>query len=75
MLLDEPFSSLNSRTRALAKERLLESANGRTTVLVSHDPSDLEWPFNRFLLIADSSVEEVDLKQAKIFLENAVSKT
>jgi NitT/TauT family transport system ATP-binding protein len=75
MLLDEPFSSLNSRARALAKDKLLEAAKDRTTVLVSHDSTDLEWPFNRFLLIADSSVKEVDLKEARTFLENAVSKT
>jgi ABC-type nitrate/sulfonate/bicarbonate transport system ATPase subunit len=75
LLLDEPFSSLNSRTRALAKEKLLQFASNRTTILVTHDPTDLEMPFNRFLRIADSSVEEVDSKEATSFLRNAVSET
>jgi ABC-type nitrate/sulfonate/bicarbonate transport system ATPase subunit len=74
LLLDEPFSSLNSRTRALAKENLLQAAKSRTSVLVTHDPADLEWPFNRLLRITDSSIQEVDLSEAKTFLENAVPK-
>ncbi len=73
LLLDEPFSSLNSKTRALAKEKLKQSTKQRTTVLVTHDAADLEGPFNRFFQLANSRVEEVDLSTAKSFLENAVS--
>lgn len=74
MLLDEPFSALNARTKALAREKLLEVAKGRTTIFVTHDASDLDWPFTRYLSIADSSIAELDLNQATKFLNNVASK-
>jgi ABC-type nitrate/sulfonate/bicarbonate transport system ATPase subunit len=74
VLLDEPFAALNSRARVKATALLTEFAKGRATVLVTHDPADCSLPINRFLLIADSAVKEVDAKTAKEFLTNAVSK-
>lgn len=75
VLLDEPFASLNAVARGRAKSILLEFSKGRTIVLVTHDPTDLDWPFTRFLQVVNSGVVETNLQEAKDFLENAVSKS
>jgi len=74
VLLDEPFAALNSHVRARIKVLLAEFAKGRSTVLVTHDPVDCDLPLNRFFLISNSVVEEVDSKTAKEFLSNVISK-
>lgn len=74
VLLDEPFAALNSRARVKSAALLTEFAIERTTVLVTHDPADCSLPLNRFLLISNSAVEEIDSKAAKEFLSNALSK-
>ena len=40
VLLDEPFSALDARTRAEMQELAFELLAGRTVVLVTHDPGD-----------------------------------
>lgn len=39
-LLDEPFSSLDARTRAEMQELAFEALIGRTVLLVTHDPAE-----------------------------------
>lgn len=75
VLLDEPFASLNAVARTKAKNILRDFVAGRTTVLVTHDPVDLEWPFTRFLQILDSSIVEMSIREANEFLGNAASGT
>ncbi len=41
LLLDEPFTALDSDTKAQIKKRLKRFLNGRAVVLVSHDKEDL----------------------------------
>jgi NitT/TauT family transport system ATP-binding protein len=74
LLLDEPFSSLNAIARSRTKEILLESAAKRITLLVTHDPADLDWPITRFFRIVNSRLVETNSSEAKEFLENVVSK-
>jgi putative hydroxymethylpyrimidine transport system ATP-binding protein len=40
LLLDEPFSALDARTRAEMQELAGEMLKGRTTLLVTHDPGE-----------------------------------
>lgn len=40
VLLDEPFSALDARTRADMQELAAEALNGRTVLLVTHDPAE-----------------------------------
>jgi ABC-type multidrug transport system ATPase subunit len=75
LLLDEPFASLNAKARALAKDIIMEFATGRTAIFVTHDPLDLELPVTRWLLITDSTLLEVNMHEAKEFLENVATKT
>ena len=74
LLLDEPFASLNVKARIRAKAMLLEFASGRTTLLITHDPADLDWPISRCFRIKDSTVVEISLSEAREFLEDVVQK-
>ncbi|MGG7567973.1 ABC transporter ATP-binding protein [Rhodovulum sp. DZ06] len=40
VLLDEPFSALDARTRAEVQELAAETLSGRTVLLVTHDPAE-----------------------------------
>ncbi|MEN0088582.1 MAG: ATP-binding cassette domain-containing protein, partial [Pseudomonadota bacterium] len=40
VLLDEPFSALDARTRADMQELAFELLEGRTKLLVTHDPAE-----------------------------------
>ena len=40
MLLDEPFSALDARTRADMQDLAAEALQGRTVLLVTHDPAE-----------------------------------
>jgi len=40
ILLDEPFSALDARTRADMQELAAELLAGRTVLLVTHDPAE-----------------------------------
>ena len=40
ILLDEPFSALDARTRAEMQELAAELLAGRTVLLVTHDPAE-----------------------------------
>lgn len=55
LLLDEPTSNLDARTRqrVLALIREESQANGTTTLLVSHDPAETEALAGRRLLLDD----------------------
>jgi ABC-type nitrate/sulfonate/bicarbonate transport system ATPase subunit len=74
LLLDEPFAALNAKARTLAKEILTDFAAGRTTVLVTHDPLDLDLPISRCFVITDSTLAETNMNEAKEFLENVAPK-
>jgi putative hydroxymethylpyrimidine transport system ATP-binding protein len=69
VFLDEPFAALHSGTRALVIDRILPTFAGKTLLVVSHEPADLELGFNRFLLVQDGAVAEIDAEDARRFLE------
>lgn len=43
VILDEPFAGLDSETKPAVMAYVRERINGRTTVLISHDPGDVEF--------------------------------
>lgn len=73
-LFDEPFASLSAVARTRVKRILFEFVAGRTTVLVTHDPADLDWPFTRYLQIVNGTVVETNSTEAREFLENVAAK-
>jgi len=75
LLLDEPFASLNARARSGAKKMLLDYGLGRTVIMATHDPADLDWPITRYFRIMDSSVVEIQSTEARGFLDDTLPKT
>lgn len=71
VLLDEPFASLNIKSRLVARSMLKEFVRGKTTILVTHDPTDLDWGITRYFRIANDRLIEVSAFEARGFLENA----
>ncbi|MFP4163398.1 MAG: ATP-binding cassette domain-containing protein [Chitinispirillaceae bacterium] len=61
MLLDEPFSALDSENRCIFRTLLLErqKKSGCSIVLVSHDPSDIQEVAQRTIIIKSGSTVEM----------------
>lgn len=42
LILDEPFNGLDSETRQVAAEYILDKLDGRTLILITHNPDDVK---------------------------------
>jgi putative hydroxymethylpyrimidine transport system ATP-binding protein len=56
ILLDEPFSALDARTRAEMQELAAELLDGRTVLLVTHDPGEAARLGHAILLMSPAGV-------------------
>jgi putative hydroxymethylpyrimidine transport system ATP-binding protein len=61
VLLDEPFSALDARTRADMQELAGELLQGRTVLLVTHDPGEAARLSHRAFLMSRQALVEMDL--------------
>ena len=59
ILLDEPFSALDPATRATMQELAHEQFEGRTVLLVTHDPTEALRLGSRIWLLAGGSLVSV----------------
>ena len=59
LLLDEPFSALDARTRAEMQELAAEVLAGRTVLLVTHDPAEAARMGDRVWLMGDGHAQTV----------------
>jgi putative hydroxymethylpyrimidine transport system ATP-binding protein len=59
VLLDEPFSALDARTRADMQELAAEALAGRSVLLVTHDPAEAARLGDRILLMSADGLTEV----------------
>lgn len=59
ILLDEPFSALDARTRAEMQELAAELLEGRTVLLVTHDPGEAARLGHAIRVMRDDSLFEV----------------
>ncbi|MEM9247798.1 MAG: ABC transporter ATP-binding protein [Pseudomonadota bacterium] len=59
VLLDEPFSALDARTRAEMQEVAARTLAGRTALLVTHDPAEAARMGDRVYLMGAGGVEEI----------------
>jgi iron(III) transport system ATP-binding protein len=61
ILLDEPFSSLDTRLRAAVRDEALQllKADGVTTVVVTHDPEEAMFMADRIAVMRDGRIEQV----------------
>ncbi|OSP56469.1 ABC transporter ATP-binding protein [Pseudoruegeria sp. SK021] len=57
VLLDEPFSALDARTRADMQELAAETLHGRTVLLVTHDPWEAARLSHRIYLMRRTGLE------------------
>lgn len=60
VLLDEPFSALDARTRAEMQELAAELLAGRTVLLVTHDPAEAARLGQRILLLTPAGLTEAE---------------
>ena len=58
ILLDEPFSSLDARTRADMQDLAYRHLTGRTVLLVTHDPGEAARLCNHIYLLQDNRLLE-----------------
>lgn len=58
VLLDEPFSALDARTRAQMQDLSARLLRGRTVLLVTHDPAEAARLGDRILLLRESGLTE-----------------
>ena len=54
VLLDEPFSALDARTRASMQEMAFSALQGKTVLLVSHDPAEAARLAHQLYLMSES---------------------
>ena len=59
VLLDEPFSALDARTRSEMQDLSVELLQGRTVVLVTHDPAEAARLGQRIVLLKPGTVEDI----------------
>jgi len=59
VLLDEPFAALDARTRADMQELAFETLEGRTVLLVTHDPAEAVRLGHRIFILSETGLAEV----------------
>lgn len=61
MLLDEPFSGLDTRLRSVVRDEALHllKADGVTTLVVTHDPEEAMFMADRIAVMRDGRLEQV----------------
>ena len=64
ILLDEPFSALDARTRAEMQELAAELLAGRTVLLVTHDPAEAARMGHRIYVMTSAGLEQADTPPA-----------
>ena len=61
LLLDEPFSALDARTRSEMQELAFKVLMDRTVMLVTHDPSEAARIAHRVYLLTETGLHQPDL--------------
>lgn len=59
VLLDEPFSALDARTRSEMQDLAVELLHGRTVLLVTHDPAEAARLGQRIVLLKPGTAEDI----------------
>ncbi len=59
ILLDEPFSALDARTRADMQELAYRLLTGRTVLLVTHDPGEAARLSDKIVVMTEAGVREI----------------
>ena len=59
VLLDEPFSALDAKTRAQMQDLACELLAGRTVLLVTHDPAEAARLGHKIILMTETATQEI----------------
>ncbi|KUF09881.1 ABC transporter ATP-binding protein [Pseudoponticoccus marisrubri] len=59
VLLDEPFSALDARSRARMQELTADSLQGRTVLLVTHDPAEAARLGHRIVVMTERGLHDL----------------
>lgn len=59
VLLDEPFSALDAKTRAQMQDLACELLAGRTVLLVTHDPAEAARLGHKIILMTQTATQEI----------------
>ena len=59
VLLDEPFSALDARTRARMQELTAETLSGRTVLLVTHDPAEAARLGQKIIVMTETGLRDL----------------
>jgi len=65
ILLDEPFSALDAGIRAEMQELAFDLFQGRTILLVTHDPSEAARIANNLLILSDKGLTQIEAPRTK----------
>lgn len=65
VFLDEPFSALDARTRAEMQELAFGLLEGRTVLLVTHDPAEAARLGHRIVILDETGLREFPAGQSK----------
>ena len=65
VLLDEPFSALDTRTRSQMQDLAAELLEGCTVLMVTHDPAEATRMGHRVLWLNSSGIEDIPLPDSK----------
>lgn len=66
ILLDEPFSALDARTRAEMQELAAKTLRGKTVLLVTHDPAEAARLGHKILLMSSDGLERCDVPDTPV---------
>nr|WP_309501479.1 ABC transporter ATP-binding protein [uncultured Roseovarius sp.] len=58
VLLDEPFSALDARTRLLMQEMTADRLRGRTVIMVTHDPAEAARLGDQIAILTETGIED-----------------
>ena len=70
LLLDEPFSSLDARTRSEMQELAFEVLLGRTVMLVTHDPAEAARIAHQVFLLTESGCRKPRSLPSHLFADS-----
>ena len=59
LLLDEPFSALDARTRAQMQDLAAQTLRGRTVLIVTHDPAEAARLGEQIVILSDRGADSV----------------
>ena len=59
LLLDEPFSALDARTRAQMQDLAARLLEGRTVLMVTHDPAEAVRLGHQLLLMTETGLQPI----------------